>query len=83
VYLRGELQQTITGMTKGKLYRVRFYTSHLPIWEAYVANKEGFVMERLTVRTNVCRRTQRFPRYYTPLRYFKRGIANDVSHQMN
>lgn len=43
VYLRGELQQTITGMTKGKLYRVRFYTSHLPIWEAYVANKEGFV----------------------------------------
>jgi hypothetical protein len=41
------------------------------------------MMERLTVRTNVCRRTQRFPRYYTPLRYFKRGIANDVSRQMN
>lgn len=43
LYLRGELQQTLTSVEAGKLYRVTFYTSHLPIWEAYVANKEGFV----------------------------------------
>ncbi|CAC5414424.1 unnamed protein product [Mytilus coruscus] len=43
LYLRGELQQTLTTVEAGKLYRVMFYTSHLPIWEAYVANKEGFV----------------------------------------
>lgn len=43
VYLRGELYQTLTNAVAGRLYQVQFYTSHLPIWEAFIANKEGYV----------------------------------------
>ena len=41
--LRGEVSQTISNIKIGGLYRIQFFTSHLPMFHSVYANKEGYV----------------------------------------
>ncbi|XP_061177042.1 uncharacterized protein LOC133185758 [Saccostrea echinata] len=43
LFVRGSVKQVIYGLTIGELYRVIFFTSHLPILLETVANKEVFL----------------------------------------
>jgi len=43
VIVRGSLKQEVDGLESGGFYRATFVTSHLPIKESVLANKEGFI----------------------------------------
>ena len=43
LFLRGSITQQLDNVIAGKLYRILFFSSHLPIMASVAANKEGFV----------------------------------------
>lgn len=43
LFIKGSVQQQVVDVVTGVLYKVSFYSSHLPIWDSVAANKEGFV----------------------------------------
>lgn len=43
LFIRGSIQQELPKIKAGYLYRISFFSSHLPITESVSANKEGFV----------------------------------------
>jgi hypothetical protein len=43
LFIRGSVHQELVRVMKGFLYKVSFFSSHLPITDSVLANKEGFV----------------------------------------
>ena len=43
LFIRGSVQQELPKIKAGYLYRISFFSSHLPITESVSANKEGFI----------------------------------------
>lgn len=43
LFIRGSAHQRLQNITAGTLYKVSFFSSHLPIWDSVAANKQGFI----------------------------------------